>query len=157
MGVNDIKREILIHAPIDVVWHIVTDPAQISTWWSDAADIDLQPGGQGTLTFTDHAANHHTVVGLQVETYAEPELFTFRWLHPLGSVPDDTNSVLVSFALTPDGDRTQLRVTEGEVTQLAWTDEQKATFYAEHNPGWDQHLSDLVTYAAQQAAPVARP
>lgn len=35
-----IEREVLIEAPVEVVWRTVTEPGQISRWFSDAAEID---------------------------------------------------------------------------------------------------------------------
>ncbi len=46
-----IEQEILIDAPIDVVWRTVTEPEQISKWFSDGADLAAKPGYEGTLTF----------------------------------------------------------------------------------------------------------
>ena len=46
-----IEREIRIDAPIDVVWSVVTEPAQITKWFSDSAELELAPGAEGTLTF----------------------------------------------------------------------------------------------------------
>jgi uncharacterized protein YndB with AHSA1/START domain len=35
---------------VRVVWSVVNDPDNIASWFSDAADIDLRPGGDGRLT-----------------------------------------------------------------------------------------------------------
>jgi uncharacterized protein YndB with AHSA1/START domain len=45
MTAGRIEREILIEAPVDVVWGIVTDPDQIGRWWGDAPELDADPGG----------------------------------------------------------------------------------------------------------------
>jgi len=33
---SQIETEILIEAPIDIVWRVVTEPDQIKQWFSDA-------------------------------------------------------------------------------------------------------------------------
>jgi uncharacterized protein YndB with AHSA1/START domain len=43
-----VEREILIDAPIDVVWAVITDPAHVSGWFGETAEIDLRPGGRIT-------------------------------------------------------------------------------------------------------------
>ena len=44
-----IEREILIEAPVDVVWDVVTQPEHISRWFSDSVELDLRPGGRALL------------------------------------------------------------------------------------------------------------
>src|SRR5690242_20949000 len=35
-----IEKDVLIDAPVDVVWRVITEPEQIVRWFSDEADID---------------------------------------------------------------------------------------------------------------------
>jgi hypothetical protein len=55
-----IQQEILIVAPVDVVWRTVTEPEQVSVWFSDEVDLEAKPGYEGVLTFNDrgHQAVH---------------------------------------------------------------------------------------------------
>jgi uncharacterized protein YndB with AHSA1/START domain len=53
-----IERDILIEAPVQTVWSVVTEPGQISKWFSDTAELDARPGGEGLLSFTDRATSH---------------------------------------------------------------------------------------------------
>ena len=41
-----VEREILIDAQIEVVWAVITDPAHVSGWFGEIAEIDLRPGGR---------------------------------------------------------------------------------------------------------------
>ena len=44
---EQIEREVLIAAPIERVWAVVTQPEHVGTWFGDAgAEIDLRPGGK---------------------------------------------------------------------------------------------------------------
>jgi uncharacterized protein YndB with AHSA1/START domain len=70
-----IEREILIDAPLEGVWAVVTEPEHIAGCFSDAADIDLRPGGKVILTWREHGAAHG-----RVETVQPPHLFSFRWI-----------------------------------------------------------------------------
>jgi uncharacterized protein YndB with AHSA1/START domain len=67
-----IEREILIDAPADVVWRAVTEPDQVSSWFSDAAEIDPRTGGQGTFACGDRATTTPTTVSITVETIECP-------------------------------------------------------------------------------------
>ena len=49
-----IEREIVIEAPIDVVWAVLTEPEHVAGWFSDLAEIDLRPGGEATFDWREH-------------------------------------------------------------------------------------------------------
>ena len=51
-----IEREILIEAPLEVVWEVVTDPEHVGGWFGDSAEIDLRPGGEAVLTWEKHGS-----------------------------------------------------------------------------------------------------
>ena len=146
-----IERDILIEAPVDVVWRAVTEPDQIVLWFSDAAAIDLRAGGEGTLTWGQRATTTPITVRIAVETVERPRLFSFRWAHPEGEQARQGNSMLVEFTLTPEGEHTRLRVVETGLAELEWPEEQKATYVDEHSHGWEAHLAELRKYAAQQS------
>ncbi|RVX40388.1 uncharacterized protein YndB with AHSA1/START domain [Nonomuraea polychroma] len=149
--IPSIEREILIEAPVEVVWGAVTEPGQISSWFANAADIDVREGGKGTLTWTDRAAKAVTepaTAEITVVAVEPPRLFSFRWAYPNGTEPREGNSVLVEFTLAPEGSGTRLRVTEAGVSDLDWSEEDKASYAQEHIHGWSKHLADLVAYAS---------
>jgi uncharacterized protein YndB with AHSA1/START domain len=144
-----IERDILIEAPVEVVWRAVTEPDQISSWFTDTAVIDVREGGEGTLTWNERAATKPTTARISVVTVAPPETFSFRWAHPEGVEARQDNSVLVEFTLLPEGEHTRLRVVETGLLELAWPDADKVTYADEHNKGWARHLASLREYLVQ--------
>jgi uncharacterized protein YndB with AHSA1/START domain len=146
-----IEREVLIDAPVEVVWRIVTQPDQIRQWFSDAAEIDLRPGGEGKLTFNMRATSSEATVRLQVVSVEPPHTFAFRWDHPEGAEAREGNSLLVEMTLTPEGGRTRLRLTESGFPALNRTEEEKAAYIYDHERGWDMHLASLRKYASGQS------
>ena len=70
-----IEREIVIDAPVEIVWAVVTEPEQISGWFSDSVELDLRKGGEATFVWDEHG----TVRG-RVERVEPPHLFAFRWV-----------------------------------------------------------------------------
>lgn len=48
-----IEREILIEAPIEVVWRTVTDADQLSQWFADRVELVVEPGARGFMEFGD--------------------------------------------------------------------------------------------------------
>ena len=116
-----IEREVLIEAPVEVVWRTITEPDQMSQWFADRVELVVEPGAHGYMEFGDQGGP------VVVETVDPPTRFSFRWNHPRGEEPVAGNSMLVEFTLTPEGDeRTRLRVTESGHELLAWPEAEKA-------------------------------
>ncbi len=163
MPTDRIEREIRIEAPIDVVWSVVTDPEQITQWFSDGAELELQRGGEGTLTFRGsrkgsrpNEAQREAVVNVRVERAEPPRYFSFRWDYPDGAAPDESNAPLVEFTLTEDGEATTLKLVESGLRRPGWTDDQNARNFADHERGWDHHLGLLCAHASTHLRGVAR-
>lgn len=140
----EIHREVLIEAPLEVVWRTITDPEEITAWFAEDVELDSRPGGRGTLTFQDDQGTAVHVAPLVVETVEAPTRFSFRWCHPDGEEPGPDNSMLVEFTLTAQGEgRTRLEVTERGLEGLAWAEDDKARYQKEHAGGWATYLGRL--------------
>ena len=140
-----IEREVLIEAPVEVVWRTITEPGQLSQWFADRVDLIVEPGAHGYLQFGDQGGP------VVVEAVDPPTRFSFRWNYPLGEEPAAGNSMLVEFTLTPEGgERTRLRVTESGHELLAWPDAEKQRYADEHLGGWAEYLDALATLAAKR-------
>ena len=48
-----IDREVLIEAPVEVVWRTITEPDQVSQWFADRVDLVVEPGAHGFMEFGD--------------------------------------------------------------------------------------------------------
>ena len=42
-----IDREVVIEAPVEVVWRTITEPDQLSQWFADRVDLVVEPGAHG--------------------------------------------------------------------------------------------------------------
>jgi uncharacterized protein YndB with AHSA1/START domain len=150
MPADRIEREIEIEAPIDVVWAVLTEPGHIASWFTDEAQLDARPGGDGRFVFRERATSRPSIVDLRVEEIDPPRFFSFRWAHPEGAEPDETNSLLVQFSLEAAGDATRLRLVESGFDRLARPDAERERQNADHQNGWDVHLASLRDYAAAE-------
>ncbi|HEY4278804.1 MAG TPA: SRPBCC domain-containing protein [Conexibacter sp.] len=148
---DQIERETLIEAPVETVWNVVTEPDHIARWFSDAASIDLRPGGDGSLTWDGYGTH-----ALRVVTVERPRLFAFRWELPEGEEPREDNSLLVEFQLEPDGENTRLRVVESSLDAVTWTGERKQQVLDGHSDGWARRIVALTAYAAELHGTPAR-
>ena len=134
-----IEREIVIQAPVDVVWRTITEPDQMSLWFADRIDLVIEPGARGYLQFGDQGGP------VVVETVDRPVRFSFRWNHPRDAEPVAGNSMLVAFTLTPEGpERTRLKVTESGHELCPWPEAEKQRYADEHQEGWGEFLAQLV-------------
>jgi uncharacterized protein YndB with AHSA1/START domain len=138
-----IEREVLIEAPIQVVWHTITEPDQISQWFADRVELVAEPGARGYLGFGEKGGP------VVVETVDPPTHFSFRWNQPQEEEPVPTNSILVEFTLTAEGDgRTRLRVAESGLELVSWPEPEKQRYADEHRGGWPGYLNRLASMVA---------
>jgi uncharacterized protein YndB with AHSA1/START domain len=141
---QQIEREILIDAPVDVVWSVVTEPEHISGWFSDTVELELRPGGAVVLHW--EGSHTHTVQG-RVERVEPPHFFSFHWVVGHGSELAVGNSTLVEFSLAQEGEGTRLTVVGSGFRDLAVDDEERRRRFDDHQDGWVKELGELVEYA----------
>ena len=160
MAGDSIEREILIEAPVQVVWGVITEPGQISRWFTDEADVQARAGADGTLTWRPggRAGNPQSDLIAPIRVVdAEPyRRFSFRWSHPRDASPNAGNSALVEFTLTEEAHGTRLRVTESGIDAVTHDDEGRARYLESHEHGWEKHLGELLDYVASKTHESAR-
>ncbi|MBF4765150.1 SRPBCC family protein [Nocardioides islandensis] len=142
-----LEREIYVDATPETVFDVVSDPKHVREWWPDEASYDVTPGATGQIVFGDPEAGGG-VVALTVLEVDRPRSFTFRWTQAPGETGVEGNSLLVTFALTPEGGGTRLRMTETGFREMGWEVAVLEQQYREHETGWDHFLPRLATYAA---------
>jgi uncharacterized protein YndB with AHSA1/START domain len=147
-----IESEVLIEAPVDVVWSIVTEAEHVGKWFSDSAEIELEPGGKAVLTWDEHGSFPG-----RVERVEPPRFISFRWARPAGVEPTEGNSTLVEFTLSAEGEGTRLHVVESGFRELDGTDEEKAEYAEGNTLGWAKELGELREYVSEHVgAPTRR-
>ena len=86
MAADSIEREILIEASAEVVWGVITEPEQISRWFSDEAEVQARAGAAGTLTWRPGGRGGNKeadmIVAIRVVDAEPYRRFSFRWGHP---------------------------------------------------------------------------
>jgi uncharacterized protein YndB with AHSA1/START domain len=152
MAADSVEREILIEASSEVVWGVITEPEQISRWFSDDAEIERRAGADGTLTWKPGGRggdrDSNLVVPIRVVD-AEPfRRFSFRWNHPQGMDADQSNSALVEFSLSEEDGGTRLRVLESGIAAVTHDAESRAQYLKDHEHGWGKHFDELRDYVA---------
>jgi uncharacterized protein YndB with AHSA1/START domain len=133
---DSIERTILIAAPIERVWDIVTTPEHIGRWFGDAG-----------------AERQGDVIKMRWEEYGEAELrvvrseaptaFAYRWDANVAGIGD----TLVEFTLATEGDRTRVTVVESGWTKLRTSAEEQVRLREGNVGGWEHEMADLERYA----------
>jgi uncharacterized protein YndB with AHSA1/START domain len=139
--IDSIERTILIAAPIERVWDIVTTPEHMGRWFGDAgAERD---GDVIRMRWEEHGEAE-----LRIVRDEAPTVFAYRWDANVGGIGD----TLVEFTLTREGDGTRVRVVESGWDSLRTTDAERERLRAGNVGGWEHELGDLGRYAAQNVA-----
>jgi uncharacterized protein YndB with AHSA1/START domain len=142
MVADRIEQEIVIEAPPEVVWELVTDPEHVGVWFGDAAQIDLRPGGDAAFTWEGYG----TFLA-RVEEVEPPRFFSFSWSRPKDTPVAEGNSTLVEFSLRAEGEGTRLTVVESGFAAVARAEDEKTRHLADNTEGWTVELGHLREYA----------
>jgi uncharacterized protein YndB with AHSA1/START domain len=144
---NQIEREIVLDAPVERVWQIITEPEHIRRWFAfDGASIDLQPGGQIVLHWKEHGTYLARVVAVE-----PPHRFAYRGAYRPDEEPRDGNATLVEFTILPEGSGSRLRVVESGFRDLDLPEEERAKWAADNTQGWAGAFATLQAYLAELA------
>src|SRR5918996_4865249 len=75
LSMDQIEREVMIDAPVERVWELVTEAEHLGRWFGDAgAEVDLRPGGTMALHWTEHGTARGRIAAVEPQ-----RLFAFRW------------------------------------------------------------------------------
>src|SRR3954451_13793347 len=147
MELGTIEREVYVEASPEIVFDVVSSPDHLKQWWPDDASFDPTPGSRGQLVFGDPAAGGG-VAPITVVEVEPPRTFSFRWTHAASETAQASNSLLVTFAMTPSGTGTLLTMTETGFRERGWEAAALEEQYHEHSTGWDFFLPRLAPYVA---------
>lgn len=133
---DSIEREIVIAAPPERVYAIVTQPEHMGAWFGDAgAERD---GDTIRMRWAEHGEAE-----LRVVKEEPPHAFAYRWDANDAGIGD----TLVEFTLTAEGDNTRLKVVESGWTKLNTSAERQSELREGNVGGWKHELGDLERYA----------
>ena len=152
MEYGSIEREIHIDASPEVVFEVISSPEHLKEWWPDEVTLDPVPGGTGELVFGSDEDPRAHVAAVTVFDAEPHRLFSFRWTHPADEPATTTNSLLVTFELTPSGAGTRLRMTEVGFREQGWEVAVLEEQYNDHVNGWNFFIPRLGEYVTRLVA-----
>lgn len=145
---GEIEHEIVVDAPPERVWAILTEAEHIRQWFAfDGATIDPRPGGELVMQWEEHGVFHS-----RIEIFEPPHCFAFRGAFRPDEMPAPGNATLVTFTLTPEGAGTRVRVVESGFRELAISEAEKTAFVEGNIQGWNGAFTRLQDYLLKQPA-----
>ena len=137
-----IEREVLIHAPLERVWPLVSEPG----WWIGDGDPSSPRAVRRredhvVVEFPPHGEFAVLTVDLDAPRYA-----AFRSCEGSGR-PTEGTSTLVEFFLTEQGDDTLLRLVESGFAALHAEADRRAAVIADDIEGWETMLAVAKRFA----------
>jgi uncharacterized protein YndB with AHSA1/START domain len=147
-----VERKVHIAATTESLWDILTKPGPIGRWFGSGtpATVDLRPDGVLVLELGPHGKRYLARV-LKVDP---PHYLAYRWASGYPDVlADDTNSTLVEFHVSTDGEETRLTVCESGFASLTIpAGREPFASYESHSQGWTEVLRHLADYVEQVAS-----
>ena len=153
MGYDDdrIERDIVIAAPPERVWALVAQPG---FWVVPDGGTIAAPGAaagprEGSRTVTEHPEyGSYPVI---VARSDPPWYIAYRWSSAFpGQEPDQGNSTLIEFTLSPEGTATRLRVTESVFARLNASEARRRKALDDNTDGWAKILHLVRDHLEQQ-------
>jgi uncharacterized protein YndB with AHSA1/START domain len=132
---DTIEREIVIAAPVERVWEIVTEPEHMGRWFGDSGAE--RSGDTITMRWEQYGE-----ADLRIVREERPHVFAYNW----DANDKAAGETLVEFTLTPDGDGTRLRVVESGFAALKTSDAERDRLREGNVEGWQHELGDLERY-----------
>ncbi|HMK32302.1 MAG TPA: SRPBCC domain-containing protein [Nitrosopumilaceae archaeon] len=148
MGELDIKKTIEIDASPKVVFQAISDPAELTNWFPDAAILEPKVGGKFRFSFFKDSDRRKKMdqdffpEGKVLEFVPNKKL-SYSWQHK--NVPDFPETV-VTWELEELGkNKTKLTL-----THTGFTGGEGMKSSKEHDMGWTYFLGELVSYCKKK-------
>ncbi len=126
-----IERRLEFDAPIERVWQVISDPAELAQWFPDQAELELTAGGAGTFIWDQHGR-----YAVRVELVEPPTRISWRWAKDPEVTVDAGPSTLVEWVLSerPGG---------GTILELRESGFAEDKHLEDNSGGWTAELAEL--------------
>lgn len=148
---NQIKKEIVLKAPVARVWNALTDHEQFGAWFRVKLEAPFALGqvARGAITWP---GMEHYVWESKVTALEHERLFAFEW-HPYAiDLQHDYSKekpTLVEFRLVAVPEGTRLTLTETGFDQVP--DARRSLAYRMNEQGWTVQMKNIEDYVGQKA------
>ncbi|MFN3730155.1 MAG: SRPBCC domain-containing protein [Fimbriimonadaceae bacterium] len=141
----EIRRELVLNAPIEKVWDAVSNPESWTAWFSYAVEGRFAPGEVVRLDMGSDFFCSAEILEMEA-----PRRMVYRW-HPgedcaIDAYPAEEMTT-VTFTMEPVGDQTRFTVVETGFERIPEPRREKAVRL--NNQGWTPVLADLTKWVEQ--------
>ena len=161
---NQIQKDVILRAPVSVVWHAITNADEFGRWFGVKLDEPFAPGRTITGTFEGNVdeqsiIQHQQRLGLEpsgvkmpaanavfctVERVEPEHYFSFRWI-PYGidveADPQQEPTTLVEFRLSPVPEGTRLVIVESGFERVPAHRRERA--FRMNEGGWSAQVENI--------------
>lgn len=144
-----IRKVIVIDAPPEAVFKAISDPAELTNWFPDAAILEPRVGGRFQFTFYKNSdrpkkkTDNNAYPEGRVLEFIPNRRLAYSWQHK--NVPNFPET-MVTWELEQIG-KNKTRVT---LTHSGFTGREEEKGIKEHNEGWDHFVARLVEYCNEK-------
>ena len=163
MNTDRIEKTVVLRAPLDRVWHAISDAKEFGTWFGMAFDGPFAEGARvtgriaPTTVDPEVAKRQQPHVGkpfdFSVDRIEPPRRISFRW-HPFAIKPGVDYShepmTLIVFELKEVTEGVRLTITESGFDRIPL--ERRAEAFKANEVGWELQAQLVKKYVEQQAA-----
>jgi uncharacterized protein YndB with AHSA1/START domain len=72
-----VRREIVLTAPVEDVWEAITDPEQLAGWFANEVELEVREGGEGRFRWADGETRDASI-----DTVEPRRRLGFTWAEP---------------------------------------------------------------------------
>lgn len=127
-----VAKTLELEAPVEAVWRAITDPTELAAWFGDEAELTLEPGADGAMSWEAHGR-----FAMRVEVVEPPHRLVWSWVHEAGVAFDDAPSTRVEWTLSA-------RAGGGTTLHLRESGFRTDLHHGQNTKGWDEELAELV-------------
>lgn len=146
---NEIRKEIVLKAPLSRVWQALTDYKQFGEWFRVNLQSPFEPGKpvRGNITYPgyEHVMFEATVIKMEPES-----LFSYTW-HPyaVDANIDYSNETptLVEFHLSHKDGVTKVEVVESGFENIP--EGRRPEAFRMNSGGWEEQMKNIENYVCQ--------
>jgi len=135
-----VEKTLELAASIEAVWRAISDPAELSFWFGQGAELELRPGAEGAFIWDEHGR-----YACRVDEVEAPRRLVWSWVHEPDVAFSSGSATRVEWTLTAreDGGTTLHLKESGFLTDR---------HQGQNDRGWDEELAELVALIGATAA-----
>lgn len=141
ISTEPIVKEVLLKAPVSVVWKAITDKDEMKEWYFDLNEFKPEPGFK--FSFIGGTEEHQYIHLCKITDVIPERKLTYTWKYE--GYPGES---VVSFMLIPEGENTRLRLTHEGLETFPYDnpDFKKENFDA----GWSEIIGSSIKKYIEQ-------